>query len=133
MDSKTIDSIRKQFEQDRFATENGAQIDECGDGFAVCSLTLADRHKNAMGAVMGGVSFMLADFAFAVAANWRTIKTVSLSANIAFVGTAKGNRLIARATCVKNGRTTAYYQIHVSDEQGNPVAEVTTTGYHVAR
>ena len=63
---KTLEEVRKIFENDRFATENGAIIDEIGESSAVCSLTLTSSHRNAMGAVMGGVYFMLADFAFDV-------------------------------------------------------------------
>ena len=126
---KTLEEVKKIFENDRFATENGMIIEEIGDGYAKCSLQLEDRHRNAMGAVMGGVSFTLADFAFAVAANWQEVGTVPLSSNIAYLGTAKGERLIAEAVCVKAGRSTGYYRIDVRDEQGNPVAAVTTTGF----
>ena len=59
------------FEKDRFATDNGAVIDEVDDHYAKCSLKIEDRHRNAMGAVMGGVYFTLADFALAVASNWQ--------------------------------------------------------------
>ena len=127
-----IEKVRKIFENDRFATENGAIIEEIGDHYAKCSLELNSKHKNAMGAVMGGVPFTLADFAFAVASNWQKPGTVSLSSNIAFLGTARGSKLIAEATCVKNGRSTCYYRIDVCDELGNQVAAVTTTGYHKA-
>ena len=82
-----------------------------------------------MGAVMGGVYFTLADFAFAVAANWQEIGTVSLHSDIAYLGTAKGNRLTAEAFCVKNGKTTSYYRIEVKDEFDNLAAVVNTTGY----
>ena len=118
------------FKKDRYATESGAVIDEIGDHYAKCSLKLGEFHKNAMGGVMGGVPFTLADFAFAVASNWQNPGSVSLSTNITFLGTAKGERLIAEARCVKSGRTTSYYRIDVTDELGNPVAAVTTTGYH---
>jgi len=107
-------------------------IDEIGDNYAKCSLKIADRHRNAMGGVMGGVPFTLADFAFAVAVNHEEMRTVSLSSNIAFVGMAKGERLIAEAKCVKNGRTTCYYTISITDELGTKVAEVTTTGFNKA-
>lgn len=127
-----IEKVRKIFENDRYATENGAIIEEIGDHYAKCSLELNSRHKNAMGAVMGGVPFTLADFAFAVASNWQKPGTVSLSSNIAFLGTAKGSKLIAEAACVKDGRSTCYYRIDVCDEMGNQVAAVTTTGYHKA-
>ncbi len=129
MDEKTLAEVREIFGRDRFATENGAVIEEIGDLYARCSLLLIQSHRNALGAVMGGASFTLADFAFAVAANWQNPGVVSLSSNITFLGTAKGQSLIARARCVKDGRRTSYYRIDVEDELGNPVAAVTTTGY----
>lgn len=129
---KSLDEIRSFFEQDRFATENGAVIDAVGEGYAKCSLVLNARHKNAAGGVMGGVPFTLADFTFAVAANHEVMHTVSLAANIAFLGVARGEKLIAEAHCVKNGRSTCYYTVSVKDALQNPVAEVTFSGFHKA-
>ena len=126
---KTLEEVRKIFEGDRFATENGAMIEEIGDHSAVCSLVLTDSHRNAMGAVMGGTYFMLADFAFAVAANWEKMGCVSLRADISFLGAARGEKLIAKAVCIKNGRATACYRVDVTDELGNLAATVTVTGY----
>lgn len=128
---KTLEEVRKIFEEDRFATENGAVIEEIGEHTATCSLIITDSHRNAMGTVMGGTYFMLADFAFAVAANWEKMGCVSLHSDISFLGTAKGKKLIAKAVCVKEGRTTACYRVDVTDEQGNLTATVTATGYHV--
>lgn len=128
---KTLEEVRKLFEADRFATENGAVIDEIGDHSATCSLVITDSHRNAMGAVMGGTYFMLADFAFAVAANWEKMGCVSLHSDISFLGSAKGKKLIAKASCVKDGKTTACYRVDVTDELGNLAVTVTTTGYHV--
>ena len=81
---KTINEVRKMFEGDRFAMQNGAVIEEIGDHSATCSLVITDSHRNAMGAVMGGTYFMLADFAFAVAANCTGKLIVSLENNISF-------------------------------------------------
>lgn len=128
---KTLEEVRKIFKDDRFATENGAVIEEIGERSAVCTLTITDSHLNAMGAVMGGTYFMLADFAFAVAANWEKMGCVSLRSDISFLGTPKGKKLIAKASCIKDGRTTAYYRVDVEDESGNLTASVTTTGYHI--
>ena len=128
---KTLEEVRKLFEGDRFATENGAVIEEIGDHSATCSLVITDSHRNAMGAVMGGTYFMLADFAFAVAANWEKMGCVSLRSDISFLGAAKGKRLIAKAVCVKDGRSTACYRVDVKDDLGNLTAAVTVTGYHV--
>ena len=126
---KTLEEVRKIFDGDRFATENGAVIEEIGDHSATCSLILTDSHRNAMGAVMGGTYFMLADFAFAVAAYSETMGCVSLHSDISFLGAAKGKKLIAKAVCVKDGRSTACYRVDVVDDLGNLIA----TGYHVGK
>jgi uncharacterized domain 1 len=126
---KTIEQVRALFENDRFATENGAVIDSIGDRTAVCSLELGARYKNAVGALMGGVSFTLADFAFAVASNWQNPGTVSLNSSITFLGTAKGTRLSARAVCIKDGRSTCCYRVDITDDLGTQIASVLTTGF----
>jgi len=131
MERKTLEDARKIFEGDRFATENGAVIEEIGHHSATCSLRITPSHRNAMGAVMGGVYFMLADFAFAVAANWEKMGCVSLRSDISFLGAAKGEKLIAKAVCVKDGRTTVCYRVDVTDDLGNLTATVTITGCHV--
>lgn len=119
--------------KDRFATDNGAEIEEVDDHYAKCSLRIEDRHRNAMGAVMGGVYFTLADFALAVANNWQKMENVSLNSEITYLTAAKGERLTAEAVCVKSGRTTGYYRIDVRDDLGNLTAAVTATTYRVAK
>ena len=128
---KTIEEVRKIFEGDRFAMQNGAVIEEIGDHSAICSLVITDLHRNAMGAVMGGTYFMLADFAFAVAANWEKLGCVSLHSDISFLTSAKGEKLIAKAVCIKDGKSTACYRVDVTDDLGNLTAMVTVTGYHI--
>lgn len=128
---KTIEEVRKIFEGDRFAMQNGAVIEEISDHSATCSLVITDLHRNAMGAVMGGTYFMLADFAFAVAANWEKLGCVSLHSDISFLTSAKGEKLIAKAVCIKDGKSTACYRVNVTDDLGNLTAVVTVTGYHI--
>ena len=126
---KTIEEVRSFFQNDRFATENGMVIDEIGENYAKCSMTITSRHKNAVGGVMGGVYFTLADFCYAVATNHQQPKWVSLNSTISFLGRPKGERLIATATCVKNGRSTNLYTVAVTDELENLVATVSITGF----
>lgn len=127
----TIDEVRERFSHDRFATVNGAVIDEIGEGYAKCSMTLNETHRNALGAVMGGAIFTLADFAFAVASNWNKNPQVSLNASISFLGKAKGEQLVAAARKIKEGRKTCYYEVMVCDELGNQVAHMTSNGFVV--
>lgn len=126
---KPTKEIIEMFEKDRFATGNGAIIEEVADRYAKCSLKLEEIHRNAIGVVMGGVYFTLADFAFAVAVNWKQLDTVSLHSDIAYLGAARGDRLTAEAICIKEGKTTSYYRIEVKDAEDRLVAVVNTTGY----
>lgn len=128
--SEKLAEVREVFRGDRFATENGMIIDEIGDHYAKCSVQLTEIHRNAMGGVMGGVHFTLADFAFAVAANWQHMGTVALSTDIAFIGAVKGESLTAEAVLVKDGRSVCCYHITVKDNLGNIAADVKTVGFH---
>ena len=129
---KSLEEVRNIFAADRFATENGAEIEAFDTGYAKCTLALQPRHRNAAGGVMGGVPFMLADFAFAVAANHEKMNTVSLSASITYLNAVRGDTLVAEAYCVKDGRTTCFYRVSISDDEGYSVAEVTMNGFHLA-
>ena len=106
-----LEEIRSRFQQDHFATDaTGVVIDAAEPGKAVCSLTLEEKHMNENHVPMGGAIFTLADIACAVAANgYSEKKTVSQQASITFLAPAKGKRLIAEASCLRAGRTTALY------------------------
>lgn len=123
------EQIRMYFQNDRFATENGVVIELAEEGLARCSMTLTEHHQNAMGAVMGGAVFTLADFAFAVASNWQGITHVSRTCQITYLGTAKGGKLIATARRIKEGRQTCYYLVEITDDLGSQVAYVTVDGF----
>lgn len=126
-----LEEIRSRFKNDRFATDaTGIVIDSAQPGKAVCSLTLEERHMNENNVPMGGAIFTLADIACAVAANgYSEKKTVSQNVSITFLAPAKGKRLIAEASCLRQGRTTALYMADIKDELGTYVAHATLNGY----
>ena len=126
-----LEEIRNRFKKDRFATEAaGIVIDHAEPGKAVCSLTLEEKHMNKNNVPMGGAVFTLADFTCAIASNgYSEKKTVSQQVSITFLAPAKGSRLIAEASCLRAGRTTAFYAVDVKDELGNYVAHATMNGY----
>lgn len=126
-----LEEIRSRFQNDHFATDaTGIVIDAAEPGKAVCSLVLEKKHMNENNVPMGGAIFTLADIACAVAANgYSEKKTVSQQASITFLSPAKGKRLIAEASCLRAGRTTALYAVDVRDELGIYVAHATVNGY----
>ncbi len=118
----SLEEAREHFKNDRFATNAGMVIDAMGDDWSECSVVLTDDHKNAYGGVMGGAIFTLADLAFAVCANQIHSLSVAQQVSINYLSAPKGTKLIARAECIKNGRTTAILNVKVSDDTGRDVA-----------
>ena len=127
---KSLEEVNVFFSKDKFATENGAVIEAFSDGYARCSIEINENHLNAVGGVQGGVHYMLSDFAFAVATNWKACNTVSLHSDIVYLGAVKGKKIIAEAHLVKDGRTTCYYRVDVKDDLDNMVAVTNITGFH---
>lgn len=125
----SLEEARTYFANDRYAAMSGITLDELTEDGCVCSVTIRDEHRNALGGVMGGVIFTLADFAFAVSVNNEHFSTVALDANIHFLSAPKGERLIARSARVRSGRTTAVYEITIRDDLGKNVALFVGTGY----
>lgn len=126
----TIDEVREFFAHDRYATAAcGAVIEEAGPGYARVGLNVREIHLNGMGSLMGGVSFTMADFAFAVASNVGQPPTVSTNCSIDFLGTPKTDALVAVCRMEKDGRTLCFARVDVEDSAGNPVARVNVTGF----
>ena len=130
---KSIEEIREFFSKDRYATESGAFIEEVGEHYSKCSIELNEMHRNAVGGVMGAVYYTLADFAFAVATNAEVPGTVSLSASMAFLRACKGNRLICEAKLIRDGKSTCYYEMPITDENGTLLTVVNITGYKTGK
>jgi len=121
------------FKDDIYAVETtGIEILEVKPNYAKCCLAVGKKHLNATNTVMGGAIFTLADFTFAIAANSGDVMTQSLTAQITYLNVAKGQTLFAEANCVKDGKSTCYFIIDISDEQGTKVASVTATGFRKA-
>jgi len=128
-----IDQIRDFFAHDLFAYEAcGCRIVEASQGHAVTAFDITPTHRNAMGAVMGGAIFTLADYALAVACNVGEKPTVSVSNTIEFLSGARGNRLIATCDVDKSGHSLGFYTVDIRDELGTQVARMTATCFRRA-
>ena len=125
----SLDEIREYFSHDAFATDClGAHVDsfELG-GETVCSMALNEHHTNAQGFVMGGVFMAFCDFALAVCANANQTPSCSVTHTMEMMNRCKGERLIARAHAVKDGRTLGFYTIDLYDELDTHIAHMSAT------
>lgn len=133
MDTNEILEVRSLFSKDKYATEQtDIKIIKVTNETVQCSVEIQDKHKNAIGGVMGGVFFTLADFVFAIATNYKKKPTVSTTAQINFLSQPKGKYLIGESFCIKDGKSTCLYQIKISDELGTNLALVVINGMKLA-
>lgn len=101
---------------DAFAKFIGIKIVQATPQCAMCELELTSNHLNGVGVVQGGVLFTMADLALAVAANADEADRVTLSSHIDFLKAVGRGTLLAKATPIKIGRTTALYNVSVVEK-----------------
>ena len=111
------------WETDVVANVLGMKLDAIKPGYAQITMPIRADMLNSHGFCHGGMTFTLADTAFAYACNSRNEKTVALACNITFAkAVVEGDTLTAVAEEeVLNGRT-GLYTVTVSDERGIKVA-----------
>ena len=130
-----LEHIRRHFEKDLFATENGIVIDSVTEDCVVCGMELSESHRNSVGGIQGGAIFTLADLAFAVHCNLAMVcgedvgVTVGQSCSISFLKSTKGKRLTAKSTRLSKGRNISVYRICVEDDLGVSIAEMLANGF----
>lgn len=131
-ENPTLEELNEFFGKDRYAVEaTGCQIIEGRRGHGVAEMPIRDIHLNAQGHVMGGAIFTLADFALALAANTGAGPCVSVSTDINYVSSPRGQKLIATAECVKEGHRLSFYDITITDDDGRVVAKASTVTCNV--
>ena len=132
LDDKELEELRKFFDNDHFAMNAGCRIDEAGSGWSVCSMDVTDAHRNAFGMIMGGAMVTLADFAAAVIGNRLGKYTTANSVTTTFVGNTKSDKIFANAVLKRDGRSTNYIEVEITDDKGKQLAFVTVLGFHLS-
>ncbi|MBV2358540.1 hydroxyphenylacetyl-CoA thioesterase PaaI [Thalassococcus sp. CAU 1522] len=102
----------------------GFEIAEVTEGRAVLTLTVQSHHCNGHGMCHGGVTFALADSAFAFACNSRNQRTVAQANTIHYLSPAHtGDTLTATAREVRLTGRTGLYDVTVTRGDGTVIAE----------
>jgi acyl-CoA thioesterase len=111
------------YKDDIAAQHLGIRIEEVGPGYSKLTMTVGPEMINGHDICHGGMTFSLADTAFAYACNSRNEATVAAGCSIEFLAPAmKGTKLtaVARETA-KRGRQ-GVYDMTVTDDDGNVIA-----------
>ena len=102
----------------------GMEMVEVAEGRAVFRLAIKEHHCNGHGILHGGVTFALADTAFAFACNSRNRMTVAQSNTITYLAPGRlGDVITATASEQRLSGRTGIYDVTVAREDGGVIAE----------
>jgi acyl-CoA thioesterase len=117
-------SAEAMWNNDQASAWFGMRIVEIDEGFAMLSLTVEKKHTNGHGICHGGVTFALADSAFAFACNSRNQPTVAQHNTISYTTPVKlGDVLIATAKEISLIGRNGIYDVEVTNQEGLTVAQ----------
>ena len=116
--------MRPMMQRDQASAALGMVVELDEPGVAVVSMIVRDDMTNGFAITHGGFVFAVADTAFAIACNDDEIVTVSAGADISFLKpTRAGQTLTAEAVRRTVSGRTGLYDVTVTDETGDVVAE----------
>lgn len=122
-DKKANDVVAHMMKHDLFSQWLGIEVIEIKEGYSKIKMMVRAEMINGFGIVHGGVTFSLADSAFAFACNNRNVLSVALDTSINFLKPVHvGDELIAEAFEIHNGRSTGLYQIRIFNQHQHEVA-----------
>lgn len=119
----------KHFENDGYVKLSGIKLVELTEEKAVASAKIGKEHLNANGSVQGGMLYTLADFAFAVHANFLHPATVTQGGHIQYVRAAITDEITATAKeTVRVGHNTIS-EVVIRDGKGEIVCVCSFNGF----
>lgn len=109
---------------DHVARWMGMTLIEIDEGFAKVTLTVQQQHVNGHNICHGGITFTLADTAFAYACNSRNQSTVAMHNVITFLKPGSmGDTLVAEAREVNLDGRNGIYDVTVTKQDGTIIAQ----------
>jgi acyl-CoA thioesterase len=103
---------------------------ESSPGHCVCGMTVREEMVNGFGIAHGAITYALADSTLAFAVNAMGRHTVSVTSTIQHLRPAHaGDMLTATSRLRSDGGTMVHVDVEVTNQQDQPVALLTATGY----
>ena len=126
--------VNRMMRDDLFSQWLGIEVLEVREGYSRIRMPLRPEMVNGFGVVHGGITFSLADSAFAFACNNRNNLSLAIDTSINFTKTTRpGDVLTAEAREMHNGRNTGLYLITVTNQNGEEVAHFKGTCFRTGK
>lgn len=121
--ARAVQSAEVMWSGDQASKWAGMSLEGVGPGTATVSMTIAKDHTNGHGTAHGGVLYMLAGTAFAIACNSHNQKAVAQGGSIDYLSPAEvGDELLANASEVSRQGKSGVYDVTVKKTDGTVVA-----------
>lgn len=121
-------------EKDYFSQFLGIKIIDIKENYALIEMEITKQMLNGLGTVHGGVTFAVADSAFAFSSNNDGNAAVALSVTINFTKAGReGDIFRAESILVNNTRKTAIYDINITNQNNELVAKFVGTVYKIGK
>lgn len=115
--------VNYMLEKDLFSIWLGIEVLEIKEGYSKIKMKIRKEMLNGFGIVHGGITFSLADSAFAFACNNRNNLSLALDTSINFIKPSHfGDLLTAEAWEIHNGKSTGLYQISINNQNHHVIA-----------
>ncbi|UXS34662.1 hydroxyphenylacetyl-CoA thioesterase PaaI [Agrobacterium tumefaciens] len=115
---------KAMWDDDNATRHIGMELLAIAPGEATITMTIAETMTNGHGTCHGGYIFTLADSAFAFACNTYNQRTVAQHCSVTYIAPAfKGDRLTATAREVSRRGRAGIYDIRITNQEGEHVAE----------
>ena len=122
--------VEKMLGNDPFSQWLGIQKVSVEPGKCVLKMKVKKEMLNGFGILHGGVSFSLADSAFAFASNSRGRKAFSIDNNISYLHkVSEGEELVAKAEEISLSEKIGIYQVTITNQDQQLVAVFKGTVY----
>lgn len=113
-----------------FVAHLGLVTEELGQGTARLSMPLPEHFTNSLGTAHGGVIMSLLDVALCTAARTLhpdSIGVITIDMSTSFIGGGSGERLIAEARVLRDGRSMTFVEAEAKNADGSLVAKAIGT------
>jgi len=116
--------VSHMMENDLFSQWLGIEVLEIKEGYSKIKMTVRKEMINGFGIVHGGITFSLADSAFAFACNNRNVLSVALDTSINFIKPVHVDDILtAEAKELHNGKSTGLYHIYITNQKEHLIAQ----------
>ena len=115
--------LNAMLDHDKFSEWLGLEVIEVKPGYAKLQAAIRSEMMNGVGSVHGGVTFAMADSAFAFACNSYNNISVALDVHISFTKAGKvGDVFTIEAKEVHSSKRTGIYDIKVTNQNNELIA-----------